>query len=80
TSSEDLAAAGVDHAAALLELNRLSTAWVETCFTAAPTPRPGSLRWIAGRPISSTLIWPETWNALVLAGALSGNRPKERTS
>ncbi|BAH56132.1 DDE-type integrase/transposase/recombinase [Rhodococcus opacus] len=30
TSSEDLAAAGVDHAAALLEMNRLFTAWVET--------------------------------------------------
>jgi putative transposase len=30
TSSEDLAAAGVDHATALLELNRLFTAWVET--------------------------------------------------
>ena len=30
TTAEDLAAAGVDHAAALLELNRLFTAWVET--------------------------------------------------
>ncbi|MDA3660362.1 DDE-type integrase/transposase/recombinase [Mycobacterium xenopi] len=30
TSGEDLAAAGVDHATALLELNRLFVAWVET--------------------------------------------------
>ena len=30
TASEDLAAAGVDHATALLELNRLFVAWVET--------------------------------------------------
>jgi putative transposase len=30
TSAEDLAAAGVDHTDALLELNRLFTAWVET--------------------------------------------------
>lgn len=30
TASEDLAAAGVDHASALLELNRLFTAWTET--------------------------------------------------
>ena len=33
TTSEDLAAAGVDHATALLELNRLFVAWVETVFT-----------------------------------------------
>ena len=33
TASEDLAAAGVDDATALLELNRLFTAWVETEFT-----------------------------------------------
>ncbi|GFG51598.1 hypothetical protein MAGR_30390 [Mycolicibacterium agri] len=30
TTSEDLAAAGIDHATALLELNRLFVAWVET--------------------------------------------------
>ena len=30
TTAEELAAAGVDHRAALLELNRLFTAWVET--------------------------------------------------
>ncbi|MFE3003258.1 DDE-type integrase/transposase/recombinase [Nocardia sp. NPDC059246] len=30
TTAEDLAAAGVDHATALLELNRLFTAWIET--------------------------------------------------
>ncbi|EUA12861.1 putative integrase, catalytic region [Mycobacterium kansasii 732] len=30
TTSEDLAAAGVDHASALLELNRLFMAWTET--------------------------------------------------
>jgi putative transposase len=49
TSSEDLAAAGVDHATALLELNWLFVAWVEPNTTAAPISRPGRLRWPAGR-------------------------------
>ncbi len=48
TSGEDLAAAGVDHATALLELNRLFVAWVETEYhrrvhTETGHGQPGSL-------------------------------------
>ena len=42
TSSEDLAAAGVDDATALLELNRLFVAWVETEYH---SPFPGLSIW-----------------------------------
>jgi transposase InsO family protein len=51
TSSEDLATAGVDHAAALLELNRLFTAWVETEYhrrTHSETGQSPLARWEAG--------------------------------
>src|SRR5262245_58344600 len=51
TSSEDLAAAGVDHADALLELNRLFTAWIETEYhrrTHTETGQPPLARWEAG--------------------------------
>jgi putative transposase len=51
TTSEDLAAAGVDHAAALLELNRLFTAWVETEYhrrTHSETGQTPLARWQAG--------------------------------
>ena len=51
TSSEDLAAAGVDHAAALLELNRLFVAWVETEYhrrTHTETGQTPLARWEAG--------------------------------
>ena len=51
TSSEDLAAAGVDHAAALLELNRLFTAWVETVYHRREHSETGQTpmaRWEAG--------------------------------
>jgi transposase InsO family protein len=51
TSSEDLAAAGVDHATALLELNRLFVAWVETEYhrrTHTETGQSPLARWEAG--------------------------------
>lgn len=51
TSSEDLTAAGVDHATALLELNRLFMAWVETEYHRRPhseTGQPPLARWEAG--------------------------------
>ena len=51
TSSEDLAAAGVDHATALLELNRLFIAWVETEYhrrTHTETGQSPLARWEAG--------------------------------
>ena len=51
TTSEDLAAAGIDHATALLELNRLFTAWVETEYhrrTHTETGQTPLARWEAG--------------------------------
>ena len=33
TTAEEMTAAGLDHASALAELNRLFTAWVEVDFT-----------------------------------------------
>ena len=51
TSSEDLAAAGVDHRGALLELNRLFMAWVETEYhrrTHSETEAPPLARWEDG--------------------------------
>jgi transposase InsO family protein len=51
TASEDLAAAGVDNGTALLELNRLFTAWVETEYhrrTHTETGQPPLTRWEAG--------------------------------
>jgi hypothetical protein len=51
TSSEDLAAAGVEDATALLELNRLFTAWVETEYhrrTHTETGQTPLARWQAG--------------------------------
>lgn len=51
TSSEDLAAAGVEDATALLELNRLFTAWVETEYhrrTHTETGQSPLARWEAG--------------------------------
>ena len=33
TTAEEMTAAGLDHASALAELNRLFTAWVQTRFT-----------------------------------------------
>ena len=49
TASEDLAAAGVDDATALLELNRLFTAWVETEYHRRTHTGPGRPRWPAGK-------------------------------
>ncbi|MCB9438644.1 MAG: DDE-type integrase/transposase/recombinase [Mycolicibacterium sp.] len=51
TTAEELAAAGVDHRAALLELNRLFTAWVETEYhrrTHTETGQSPWERWEAG--------------------------------
>ena len=51
TSSEDLAAADVDHSTALLELNRLFVAWVETEYhrrTHSETGQAPLARWEAG--------------------------------
>ena len=51
TASEDLAAAGVDHATALLELNRLFAAWVETEYHRRAHTETGQnplARWEAG--------------------------------
>ncbi|GFG52325.1 hypothetical protein MAGR_37660 [Mycolicibacterium agri] len=51
TTSEDLAAAGIDHATALLELNRLFVAWVETEYhrrTHTETGQTPLARWEAG--------------------------------
>lgn len=51
TTSEDLTTAGVDHATALLELNRLFVAWVETEYhrrTHTETGQPPLARWQAG--------------------------------
>jgi transposase InsO family protein len=51
TASEDLAAAGVDHTSALLELNRLFMAWVETEYhrrVHTETGQPPLDRWGAG--------------------------------
>jgi putative transposase len=51
TTSEDLATAGVDHATALLELNRLFVAWVETEYhrrTHTETGQTPLARWEAG--------------------------------
>ena len=51
TTSEDLAAAGVDHATALLELNRLFVAWVETEYHRRVHTETGQnplARWEAG--------------------------------
>lgn len=51
TTAEDLAAAGVDHAAALLELNRLFMAWVETEYHRRAHSETGQsplTRWDAG--------------------------------
>jgi putative transposase len=51
TSSEDLAAAGVDHATALRELNRLFVAWVETEYhrrTHSETGHSPLARWETG--------------------------------
>jgi putative transposase len=51
TTSDDLAAAGVDHATALLELNRLFVAWVETEYhrrTHTETDQSPLARWEAG--------------------------------
>ena len=51
TTSEDLAAAGVDHATALLELNRLFVAWVETEYHRRMHTETGQnplARWEAG--------------------------------
>ncbi|HTX93867.1 MAG TPA: DDE-type integrase/transposase/recombinase [Mycobacterium sp.] len=51
TTSEDLTAAGVDHTGALLELNRLFMAWVETEYhrrTHSETGQSPLARWDAG--------------------------------
>lgn len=51
TSSEDLAAAGIDHTTALLELNRLFVAWVETEYhrrTHSETGQSPLARWEVG--------------------------------
>jgi transposase InsO family protein len=51
TTSEDLAAAGVDHTTALLELNRLFMAWTETEYhrrTHSETGQSPLARWDAG--------------------------------
>jgi putative transposase len=51
TTSEDLITAGVDHATALLELNRLFVAWVETEYhrrTHTETGQSPLARWEAG--------------------------------
>jgi hypothetical protein len=51
TTSEDLAAAGIDHATALLELNRLFVAWVETEYHRRVHTETGQnplARWEAG--------------------------------
>ena len=51
TTSEDLGAAGVDHAGALLELNRLFMAWAETEYhrrVHTETGQPPLERWAAG--------------------------------
>jgi putative transposase len=51
TSAEDLTTAGVDHATALLELNRLFVAWVETEYhrrTHSETGQSPLARWEAG--------------------------------
>ena len=51
TTAEDLAAAGVDHRGALLELNRLFMAWVETEYhrrTHSETGQSPLARWEAG--------------------------------
>ena len=51
TTAEDLAAAGVDHRGALLELNRLFMAWVETEYhrrTHSETGQAPLARWEAG--------------------------------
>jgi putative transposase len=51
TTSEDLATAGVEHATALLALNRLFIAWVETEYhrrTHSETGQPPLTRWEAG--------------------------------
>ena len=51
TTSEDLTAAGVDHRTALMELNRLFTAWVETEYhrrTHTETGQAPLMRWEAG--------------------------------
>ena len=51
TTAEDLTAAGLDHAAALLDLNRLFTAWAETRYHAAVHSETGQTplqRWDAG--------------------------------
>ena len=51
SSAEDLAKSGVDHAAALLELNRLFTAWVETAYHCSVHSETGQRpmdRWEAG--------------------------------
>jgi len=51
TTAEELAAAGIDHRAALLELNRLLTAWIETEYhrrTHSETGQSPLDRWDAG--------------------------------
>ncbi len=51
TTTEDLAAAGVDHTGALLELNRLFMAWVETEYhrrTHTETGQSPLVRWETG--------------------------------
>src|SRR6476660_2130663 len=62
TSSEDLAAAGVDHATALLELNRLFVAWVETEYHRRVHTETGQsplARWQAGwEPLGRTPAIP----------------------
>ena len=58
TTVEDLAAAGVDHAGALLELNRLFMAWVETEYhrrTHSETGQSPLARWEAGWDRRGTL-------------------------
>ena len=48
TTAAEIAERGLTHAAALLELNALFTAWVETATTTRCIPRPGRPRWPGG--------------------------------
>jgi transposase InsO family protein len=76
TSNEDLAAAGVDHCAALLELNRLFVAWVETEYhrrTHTETEQPPLARWEAGWDrLGRTPAMPKATLAPQAADALAG--------
>jgi len=61
TSAEDLAAAGVDHTAALLELNRLFIAWTETEYHRRTHSETGQ---------SPLTRWQDGWDRLGRAPAL----------